>query len=175
MIRLQTGGEPSGKTDRGAEAGNHANFLRDGNEILRLHEFRDGRGHFRSDARGQRGEGVGGGFGGEQPVAELTYGEAGDGRESVAIVSVQDQAGYVVGFVGDDGFGEERGEREIRQGEAGGYAFFLRRGGNAGELVAGTKWRGFGEEFAEGEEVVGGAADGVAKGHGGWLGFRDGV
>ncbi len=37
MIRLQTGGEATRESDRGAEFGDYANFLRHGNQVLRLH------------------------------------------------------------------------------------------------------------------------------------------
>jgi hypothetical protein len=48
------------------------------------------------------------------------------------MVGVEDQAGYFVGFVGDDGFAEESGQRKIGEGEARGYAFFLGSGNDAG-------------------------------------------
>ena len=53
----------------------------DGDEVLDAHEFGDGGGHFGREAGGKCGEGFGGGFVGEQPVAEFADGEVGDGGE----------------------------------------------------------------------------------------------
>ncbi len=74
-------------------------------------------------------------------------------------MSVEKQASYFVGFVGNDRAFKERDQRHVRQSKASGYAFFLGGGSNAGELVAGTERGGFGEQLAEVLEVVNGAAN----------------
>ncbi len=127
--------------------------------------LRDGGGHLRGEAGGERGEGFGGGFVGEQPVAEFADGEVGDGGEGGWLVRVEDEAGDLVGLVRDDRFVEEVFEGQVGEGELGGDAFLAARRGDAGELVAGAEWGGAGEEVGEGFKRVADAGDGVGVGH----------
>ena len=75
VVGLEAGTEAVGKSDGGAEAGDDADFLGGGDEVLDAHEFAYGRGHLGGETGGESGEAVGGGFVGKEPVAELAYGE----------------------------------------------------------------------------------------------------
>ena len=81
VVGLQAGGEAAGKAYGGAEACDDGDLAGDEDEVLQAHELGDGGGHLGREAGGERGEAVGGGVVGEQPVAELADGEAGDGSE----------------------------------------------------------------------------------------------
>ena len=109
----------------------------------------DGGGHLRREAGRERGEALGGGVVGEQPVAEFADGERTDGREGGGIVRVDDEARDFVGFVGDDLLVEEMRQRQIGEGELRGDALLGGCGGDAGELVAGARGRGLGQQLAQ--------------------------
>ena len=72
---------------------------------------------------------------------------------------IQDEAADLIGFVGDERFGEEVGEGDIRENHLGGDAFLGGGGGDTGQFIAGAARRGFGHEFAEGSELIGAGAD----------------
>jgi hypothetical protein len=146
-------------------AGDDTDFGGGGDEILDAHELGCRGGHLRGKAGSQCGEAAAGCFVGEQPVAEFADGEGADGRKGGGVVGVGDEAGDFVGFVGDDVLFEEVGEREIGEGELGGYALLGGAGGDAGEDVTATGRGGFGQQVAQVGEGVAGGADGVGEGH----------
>ena len=88
------------------------------------------------------------------------------GAKAAASWVVDDEAGDVVGFVGDDGFGEENGERQIGEGGLGSDAVRGGVGGDAGKLVAGAERGGGSHEGGEGGEDVA-FAGGCGLEHGG--------
>src|ERR1700679_2893175 len=99
--------------------------------------------------------------------ADGVAGERGKGGEFVrVVVCIQDEAGDFVGLVGDEGFVEKGGEREIGEGHLGRDALDGGAGGYAGEFVTGARGCGFGEEVFEVAEGVGNAVDGVVERHG---------
>ncbi|GAC1488295.1 MAG: hypothetical protein NVS2B11_13770 [Acetobacteraceae bacterium] len=68
-------------------------------------------------------------------------------------MAVLDEAGDLVGLVGDDGLGEEGRERQVGEGELGGDPALLGFGGQPGELVAAAERRGLGQEVGEPADV----------------------
>ena len=61
------------------------------------------------------------------------------GAKAAGVVGVEDEAGDFVGLVGDEGFVEEGGEREIGEGHLGGDALDGAAGGDASEFIAGAR------------------------------------
>ena len=161
MVGLKARGEAAGESDGRAEAGDDADLARDGDEILHAHELRNRRGHFRHQAGGECGEELRSGVAGEEDVAEFADSEAGDGGEGSGVVGVEDEAGNLIGLVGDERLVEEGGEREIGEGHLRGHAFDGGSSGNAGELVSGAGGGGFGEQVAQTLEVIDDTVDGV--------------
>ena len=56
MIRLKAGRETAGESEGVAKFGNDATLGCDGDQILDAHDFRNGGGHFGSDAGGDVGD-----------------------------------------------------------------------------------------------------------------------
>ena len=80
-------------------------------------------------------------------------------------MAVEDEAGDLVGFVGDEVFDEEGAKGHIGQCVLGSDSLFGGGGGEAGEGVSAAKGRGFGHQFAQAGEVVGDATEGVRECH----------
>jgi hypothetical protein len=92
--------------------------LRHRNQILIAHQFADGGGHFRRQARRQRGQGGGVDLIGQEVVAQFSDGRRRDGRESVAVMALDNQPRDLVGFIGDQRFPQEGLQRQIGEDEA---------------------------------------------------------
>ena len=123
MIGLQARGQAAGQAEGGAEARDHAaSCAADRDQVLQAHDLGDGGGHLGRQAGRERGQALGGGLLGEQPVAELADGQMRDGRERRGVVRIADQARDFVLFVGDEGLGEERLQRHIGQLHLGAHA-----------------------------------------------------
>lgn len=169
MVGLETGGEAAGEAYGGAELRDDIYFAGYEDEVLEAHELGDGGGHLRGEAGGEGGEAGGSGVVREEMIAEFAYGEAGDwgegGDGGGGAAGVEDEAGDLVGLVGDDGFVEKVGEGEIGEGALRGYALLGAGGGDACEFVARAGGGGFGEEIGEGVEGVTDARYGVGVGH----------
>ena len=80
-------------------------------------------------------------------------------------MSVEDKAGDLIGFIGDDRFIDKGGEGQIGEGHLGGDALDGATRGNAGEFVASTRRCRFSEQVLEIKEGIGDAVDGVAQSH----------
>src|SRR5215472_1682039 len=72
-----------------------------------------------------------------------------DRGESLAVVGVNDEAGHLVGFVGNDMLGKECGKGQIGESILGGNLLLACHGGNTGQLIAAASRRGLGEECLE--------------------------
>ncbi|MOA23656.1 hypothetical protein D3C78_1442880 [compost metagenome] len=82
-------------------------------------------------------------------------------------MAVDDQAGDLVLFVGDQRLVEEALERDIGQRHLRGDAFGIAAGGDSGQAVAGARRAGLGQQFPEAVEAPVLAADAVCvSGHG---------
>ncbi len=79
------------ETDGVAKARDDRHLAGNQDQILIAHELGDGCHHLRRKSGSEFGQGLGGCFLGEQPVAELTDGHASDRRERLGIVPVDDQ------------------------------------------------------------------------------------
>ncbi len=137
-------------------------------QVLVAHDLGHGRCHFRRDAGGERCEALGGRGIGEEPVAKTPDGEMPNGREGRRVVPVEDQAGHLVGLIGNQRLGQEQLQRLIGKHHARRDHFLGGGRGNAGELVAGAQRRRLGHEVLQVAEEVGPLADGLAERHA-WL------
>ena len=80
-------------------------------------------------------------------------------------MAVEDKAGDLVGFVGDDRFVEKGGEGQIGEGHLGGDPLDGTTRGNAGEFVASTCGCRSSKQVLEVTEGVGDAVNGVVRRH----------
>ncbi len=169
MVGLEAGGEAAGQAYGGAEFCDDIYFAGYEDEVLKAHEFGDGGGYFGGEAGCEGRQGDRGGCVGEEMVAELAHGEAGDGGEcgggDGGAAGVLDETGDFVGFVWDDCFVEEVCEGEIGERHLGCDALLGGGGGDAGKLVTRAGGGGFGEEIGEGVEGVTDARYGMGVGH----------
>jgi hypothetical protein len=113
VVGLQPCREPSGKTNRCAEARNDANLAGDCDKILHAHQFGDSGSHLRHQAGRKPGERLRIALIREQCVAELAHSKARDGRERGRIVTVKDQSRDLICLVRDERLFEEDGERKV--------------------------------------------------------------
>src|SRR5262249_57334915 len=72
-----------------------------------------------------------------------------DRGESLAVVGVKDEAGHLVGLVGNDMLVKECGKGQIGESILGGNLLLACHGGNTGQLVAAASRRGLGQECLE--------------------------
>ena len=56
VVGLEPRAQPAGQANGGAEARDHADFARGGNQVLHAHQLAHGRGHLRREAGSERGE-----------------------------------------------------------------------------------------------------------------------
>ncbi len=80
-------------------------------------------------------------------------------------MGVDDQAGNLVVFIGNDGLLQELLKRNVSERNPRRNHFLGAVGGNSGQAVAGTRWRGFGKEIAKVVENVGGGTYGMPIDH----------
>ncbi len=82
-------------------------------------------------------------------------------------MSIDDQPGDFIVFIGNDGFMQELFEWDV--GEPDPRRYHLLRGlrCDPGQAVARARWRGFGQQIAQISEDITGRIDGVAVDHGG--------
>ncbi len=163
VVGLQAGGHPPAQADGVAKARDHADLLRHQDQVLHAHQLGDRGDHFRRQPRCQGGQR---GFVrrvAEQPVAEIADGEVGDRGEGGRVVAVDDQAGHLVAFVGDQRLVEKAPERHLGQAHLRRDALGIVAGGDTGQAVAGTRRAGLGQQFAQAVEAPGGAADTMGK------------
>ncbi|MNP04286.1 hypothetical protein D3C76_961970 [compost metagenome] len=167
MIGLQAGGQAAAQTEGAAELRDHADLLRDQDQVLYAHDLRDGRDHFRGQAGGEGAQDLFVGGVAEQPVAKTADGEMADHRKSLFIVGVDDQAGDFIGLIGDQHFLHEVAQRDVGQRHLRRHALAVVEGGDAGQIVPGARRGCLGHHFLEVFEAVGLGADGMGKyGHG---------
>jgi hypothetical protein len=103
--------------------------------------------------------------GGQKELAEVANGQVSDLAEGRRIVRVEDEAGDVVGLVGDQGPRQDLGQRDIGQAPAGGGVLLGRVSGDPGQPVPGADRRRLGHQRGEVREGVGAWSDDVAIGH----------
>jgi hypothetical protein len=166
MIRLEPGRKSAGQSDRVAECGDDAAFGGDNDEVLQAHDFRHRGGHLPGHARSQRSQAVRARPRVEQPFSELADGQVGYRREGPWVVTVLDQPGNFVVFIGNkidlqEGLEGKVGQRRLRRDALDGA---LRR--DAGQCVSGSRRRGFGEKGLEIRESPTHAIDCRFVGHG---------
>jgi hypothetical protein len=113
VVGLQPCREPSGKTNRCAEARNDANLAGDCDKILHAHQFGDGCSHLRYQAGRKLGERLRSALIREQCVAELAHRKARDGHECGRIVTVKNQSCDLIRLVWDERLFEKDGERKV--------------------------------------------------------------
>jgi hypothetical protein len=85
-----------------------------------------------------------------------------DQRQGGGIVGVDDEAGDLVGLVGNGGLFEKSGERQVGQRILGGDALLARLRRDAGQHVAAAQRGGLGEQRHQIGKDVALAADGRA-------------
>ncbi len=141
MVGLEPGREPAFQPDGVAKRRDDPALARHRDQILVAHQFADGGGHFRRQARRQRGQGGGVDLIGQEMVAQFANGHRRDRRESVAVMAVDDQPRHLVGFIGNQRFLQESLQRQIGQDEARGDPRGVGGGGDPGQLVAGPARR----------------------------------
>ncbi len=89
----------------------------------------------------------------------------GEGGEGGDVMGIEDETGYLVGFVGDEGLSKKRFQGHIGKGQLRGGALFGGRGGQPCQLVAGARGRSLPEENAQVRELINAAGDGVPESH----------
>ncbi len=141
MVGLQARGDAPGESDGGAEVRDHAAFRAYGDQVLEAHDFGDGGRHFRGEAGRQSGEALAGGLLAEQPVAQFADGQVRDGRERGGIVGIEDEAGDFVALVRDERLGQNGFQGHVGKLHLRPCALFGGGGGDARQLVAGTRGR----------------------------------
>ena len=145
VVGLQAGGEPAGQPDRRPEPGDHAGLRGDRDEVGHAAELGGRRDHLRGEPGRERGEGVGVGVPGEQPVAQAADRHRAHRRERLRVVGVDDQARDVVVLVGHHRLVEEVRERQVGQRGLRRDPLGGRLGGHPGQEVArsaaGWPWR----------------------------------
>ena len=107
MVRLQTGGEAAGQSERVAESRDDADSGGYGYEVLQAHDFGNGRGHFGGYAWREGGEQFRVRVVAEQPVAKFADAHGRDRGEGFGVMLVDNQASYLIILVRDDGFGQK--------------------------------------------------------------------
>jgi hypothetical protein len=126
----------------------------DADQILVAHQLTGPGCHFRRDSGRQFGQTFGGCLVRQQPVAKAANGEVGDRRESLVIVSVEDEAGDFVGLVRDDRVAQERGQRQVRQHRSRRDPLSIGCRRQTGEFVTRTAMRCLGEDVLQVGEMV---------------------
>jgi hypothetical protein len=155
------GGEPAFETQGVAKTRDDLAFVRHQDQVLDAHQLGNRGHHLGREPGREGGEGRGVHRVGQEPVAEIPDRQVRDARERLCIVVVDDEAGYLVAFVGDDRFVEEGLERYIGQRALRGRAFLGAVRRNAGERIAGPRRAGLGQQGLEVVEAVVGVADAV--------------
>ena len=88
-------------------------------------------------------------------------------RKGRRVVAIDDQAGDLIVFVGDDGLLQELLQRNVRQRHPRRDHVLGAIGGDARQAIAGARRRGLGQEIAQIIEDIGGGIDDVTIDHGG--------
>src|ERR1700689_2011403 len=81
-------------------------------------------------------------------------------------MAIDDQAGHLVGFVGNDRLVQELLEWHVCERDPRSHHLFGALGCDTGETIAGTRRACLGQEIAKVVEYVGGTTDDVPIGHG---------
>ncbi len=162
MVRLQPHRQSAGQPDGVAEPGGDPALRRHRHQVLQPHDLADRGDDFGRQAGAQRGQVFR--RRGEQVLAEVPDGLGGDRGECGSIVRIQDQPRDLVGFVGDQRIGQNRGqgrvgERHLRRHPLGGGI-----GGQSGERIARAERRRPRQQRAQVGEDVACAADAVRPG-----------
>ena len=126
----------------------------DEDEILGPHQLRDSGHHFRCKPAAQCREDVGIDSVRQEPLAETADGQMGNRRERVVVVRIQNEAGDVVLFVGNDGFIQKYGQGKVGQGHLRRDPFLGRLRRNACQCVARPERRGLGQQCLEIGKVI---------------------
>ncbi len=165
MVRLEAGGQALFQANRIAEFCHHAAFLGDEDQILHAADLGDGGDDFRREAGGERAQRRLVGRIRQKPIAKSAHGQMGEGGEGLGVVIVDDEACHLVAFVRHDGIAQECGERRVGQGHLRRHALFVVARRDPGQIVAGARRAGFGEQVLERVETICVSADGVGIAH----------
>ena len=155
MVRLQAHGHASRQPDCVAELGDDSHFAGREHEILVAHDLRYRGGHFRRHARRNRRQLRRAGRLGQQPIAKAPDGQVRNRLKRAAVMRVDNQPRDVVGFIGNDNFGQKLFERHVGQRHLGGSAFSGGTRCDACQHVARTRRRGLRQKLTQIGERIG--------------------
>ncbi len=159
MVGLEADGETAREALRVPECRHDPALLRDKDQVLVTHEFRDGRDHLGREARAEGGQEGAVGLVAQEPVPEFPHGEGRDRRERRGVVRIDDKAADLVGLVGHERVLKEPPKRDLGQAVLGGDPLLGGGRGDARQHVARAMRGGFRHQLAQRAERVAAAAN----------------